>query len=186
MRRIAVSVAAVVGAIGTQSAAEPPSSCARTYTVKMAERGITATYRGHRNVTLRDRSHVARWIKCQRHPYNQPKLEEYLERAKVAWNARRYDFLFPVRYAVASWYDDAGGTACGFHATYGVASPAVVYAAQTVCGEHVVFYYHGRSVEATVDDAGPFIPGRSWDLNQNTAGALGFSGVDTVGYRLVP
>jgi rare lipoprotein A (peptidoglycan hydrolase) len=76
--------------------------------------------------------------------------------------------------AVASWYTDAGSTACGFHAYYGVASPSLP------CGAHVRFVYGGHTLQAVVDDRGPFVPGRSWDLNQNTAGALGFGGVDTV------
>ena len=33
---------------------------------------------------------------------------------------------------------------------------------------------------ATVDDRGPFVGGRTWDLNQNTAAALGFGGVGSV------
>jgi rare lipoprotein A (peptidoglycan hydrolase) len=75
---------------------------------------------------------------------------------------------------VASWYDDAGNTACGFHATDGVASKSLP------CGTKVTFAYHGRTVTAVVDDRGPFVSGRSFDLNQNTAAALGFNGVDTV------
>jgi len=75
---------------------------------------------------------------------------------------------------VASWYDDGGQTACGFHAYYGVANKTLP------CGTKVTFDYNGRSVTATVDDRGPFVPGRDWDLNQNTAGALGFGGVGTV------
>jgi rare lipoprotein A len=78
------------------------------------------------------------------------------------------------RQTVASWYDDGGETACGFHAQYGVASPSLP------CGTHVTFLYGGRTVTATVDDRGPFVGGRDWDLNQSTAGALGFDGVDTV------
>jgi rare lipoprotein A (peptidoglycan hydrolase) len=38
----------------------------------------------------------------------------------------------------------------------------------------------GRTVTAVVDDRGPYVGGRQWDLNQNTAGALGFGGVGTV------
>jgi hypothetical protein len=75
---------------------------------------------------------------------------------------------------VASWYDDGGATACGFHATYGVANRTLP------CGTKVTFTRGGRSVTATVDDRGPFVGGRNWDLNQNTAGALGFDGVGTV------
>jgi hypothetical protein len=70
-----------------------------------------------------------------------------------------------------SWYSDGGNTACGFHAFYGVANKTLP------CGTRVTFRNGGRSVTATVDDRGPFVAGREYDLNQNTAGALGFGGV---------
>lgn len=76
--------------------------------------------------------------------------------------------------SVASWYSDAPGTACGFHAGFGVANKTLP------CGTKVRFRYGGRSVTATVDDRGPFIPGRTWDFNQNVAAALHFGGVGTV------
>ncbi|MGI9185824.1 MAG: septal ring lytic transglycosylase RlpA family protein [Solirubrobacteraceae bacterium] len=76
--------------------------------------------------------------------------------------------------SVASWYNDAGNTACGFHAGFGVANRSLP------CGTKVRIRYGGRSVTATVDDRGPFVGGRDWDLNQNTAGALGFGGVGTI------
>jgi len=91
--------------------------------------------------------------------------------AGVSTRARRLVTLHP---AVASWYDDAGNTACGFHATDGVASKVLP------CGTKVSFDYHGRTVTAVVDDRGPFVPGREFDLDQNTASALGFAGVDTI------
>jgi hypothetical protein len=75
---------------------------------------------------------------------------------------------------VASWYNDAGNTACGFHAGLGVANRTLP------CGTKVTVLAGGRSVTATVDDRGPFVAGRSWDLNQNTAAALRFNGVGTV------
>jgi rare lipoprotein A len=78
------------------------------------------------------------------------------------------------RQSVASWYDDGGNTACGFHAYYGVANVSLP------CGTKVSFMYGGRSVTAVVDDRGPYVGGRVWDLNQNTAAALGFGGVDNV------
>ncbi len=76
--------------------------------------------------------------------------------------------------AVASWYYDGGSTGCGFHAHYGVANKSLP------CGSHVTFRSGGRTVTATVDDRGPYVGGREFDLNQNTAGALGFGGVGTV------
>lgn len=84
----------------------------------------------------------------------------------------------PMSYATASWYWDQGSTASGYHAFYGVASRTLRF------GTRVLFRYHGRSVTATVDDRGPFVYSRLWDLNQNVAGALGFAGVDTVAYRI--
>jgi rare lipoprotein A len=78
------------------------------------------------------------------------------------------------RESLASWFEDAGGTACGFHATYGVANKVLP------CGTKVTFRYGGRRVTATVEDRGPYVGGREWDLNQNTAAALGFGGVGMV------
>ena len=78
------------------------------------------------------------------------------------------------RLAEASWYNDGGNTACGFHAGLGVANRTLP------CGTKVAFRYGGRSVTATVDDRGPYVGGRDWDLNQNTAAALGFGGVGQV------
>jgi rare lipoprotein A len=78
------------------------------------------------------------------------------------------------RQAGASWYNDGGNTACGFHADYGVANRTLP------CGTTVSFRYGARTVTATVDDRGPYVGGREWDLNQNTAAALGFGGVGTV------
>jgi hypothetical protein len=79
-----------------------------------------------------------------------------------------------LRPSTASWYEDAGNTACGFHAYYGVANLSLP------CGAHVTFSRGGRTVTATVDDRGPYVGGREWDLNQNTAAALGFGGVGVV------
>jgi hypothetical protein len=76
--------------------------------------------------------------------------------------------------SVASWYDDSGSTACGFHAGMGVANRDLP------CGTKVRLRYGGHSVTAVVDDRGPFVGGRDWDLNQNTAAALNFGGVGTV------
>ena len=75
---------------------------------------------------------------------------------------------------VASWYNDAGDTACGYHAGLGVANRTLP------CGTRVTFHYGSRTVTAVVDDRGPYVGGRDWDLNQNTAAALGFAGVGTV------
>ena len=76
--------------------------------------------------------------------------------------------------AVASWYEDGGSTACGYHAGLGVANRTLP------CGTKVRLRHAGRTVTATVDDRGPYVYGRDYDLNQTTAAALGFAGVGTV------
>ena len=87
---------------------------------------------------------------------------------------RRVGQMAVYQQSVASWYNDAGGTASGFHANFGVANRTLPF------GTRVTFRYGGRSVTAVVDDRGPFVGGRDWDFNQNTAAALGFGGVGTV------
>ena len=82
--------------------------------------------------------------------------------------------IVPLAPTVASWYEDAGNTACGFHATYGVANKTLP------CGTKVTLSYGGRTVVATVDDRGPYVYGRTFDLNQNTARYLGMWGVAQV------
>lgn len=91
-----------------------------------------------------------------------------------ATTTSRAGTLTVYRQTAASWYEDGGNTACGFHAYYGVANLSLP------CGSKVSFMSGGRSVTAVVDDRGPYVGGRTWDLNQNTAGALGMSGVQTV------
>jgi hypothetical protein len=91
-----------------------------------------------------------------------------------AWSRVRAGEVTVFEPTLASWYNDAGSTACGFHARYGVANRTLP------CGTQVTFLNGGRVVTATVDDRGPFVGGRDWDLNQNTAAALGFGGVGSL------
>ena len=78
------------------------------------------------------------------------------------------------RPAGASWYDDGGGTACGFHATMGVANKTLP------CGTKVKLRYHGRTVTVPVIDRGPYVAGRDYDLTTAVKEKLGFPGVGTV------
>jgi rare lipoprotein A (peptidoglycan hydrolase) len=157
-------------------AAGPPADCSKTFTVPMIERAIHAAYNGTRDVSALDRAHLRRFIRCARRPGVHASMNKMWSVARAQWNARRHP---PMAYAVASWYDDSNGRcAAGWCATYGVANLSLPF------GTKVMFAYHGRSVEATVDDRGPYVGGRTWDLDQRTAGALGFGGVDTVAYHI--
>ena len=90
------------------------------------------------------------------------------------WSGSSAGRVTVFRSTLASWYSDGGLTGCGFHAHYGVANKSLP------CGSRVTFDYHGRTVTAVVDDRGPYVGGREYDLNQNTAAAIGFGGVGSV------
>jgi rare lipoprotein A (peptidoglycan hydrolase) len=52
-------------------------------------------------------------------------------------------------------------------------------------GTKIQFEYKGRTVTAVVNDRGPYVHGRVFDLGPGTAKALGFGGVGTVNYRIL-
>lgn len=79
--------------------------------------------------------------------------------------------------SLASWFYDAGATACGFHATNGVANKYLR------CGARITFEHRGRVVTAVVEDRGPYIAGRDWDLNPNTRAVLDCPGLCVVRWR---
>lgn len=130
--------------------------------------GVAQAARAHRNaVRLRQRHHQPRRV-VRRHP--RPRL--HLRHLHHALRAQ----MIP---AVASWYYDAGNTACGFHARYGIANRTLP------CGTKVRLSYDSHTVVATVDDRGPYVYGRSFDLDQSTAQALGMTGVVTLSTQII-
>ena len=71
----------------------------------------------------------------------------------------------------ASWYNDRSGrTASGMRATYGVAHRTLPFGTRVL----ITNPSNGRSITAVVTDRGPFVRGRTLDVNQNVANALGF------------
>lgn len=52
-------------------------------------------------------------------------------------------------------------------------------------GTRIQFEYKGRTATAVVNDRGPYIHGRVFDLGPGTAQALGFGGVGMVRYRIL-
>jgi hypothetical protein len=67
--------------------------------------------------------------------------------------------------AVASWYADGGETACGTHYARGLASLSLA------CGTAVQLCYRGCEV-AYVQDRGPYVAGRLFDLNPGARDAI--------------
>ena len=87
--------------------------------------------------------------------------------------------------AKVSWYGPGfygNNTASGMVLT----ESSMIVAHRTLAfGTKIQFEYNGRTCTATVQDRGPHISGREFDLGPGTAKALGFSGVGTVKYRIV-
>jgi hypothetical protein len=90
------------------------------------------------------------------------------------------------RTATASFYDDGGSTACGTHYTYGFAhlGPGEGSYAGMACGTRVLFCA-ARCVIGTMDDHGPYVEGREYDLNRTLKDAIGASDLGTVRVRVL-
>lgn len=73
---------------------------------------------------------------------------------------------------VASWFDDSGATACA-HAPDGVANLSLP------CGARVPMQRvdGGPIVVVTVEDRGPYVGGRTWDLSPGAKADLGCSDI---------
>ena len=89
----------------------------------------------------------------------------------------------PMSTALASYYTYAAGaaTACGFDSPMGVANRTLP------CGTRVRMCA-SRCAVAVVDDRGPYVYDRLWDLSVGLARAIGFdfySGVAPVRWALV-
>ena len=71
----------------------------------------------------------------------------------------------------ASWYNDRRGrTASGMRVAYGIAHKTLPFGTQV----RLHCPATGRTVTAVVTDRGPFVRGRSIDVNENVANVLGF------------
>ena len=159
--------------------------CHKTFTLKMFERAADYTYAGIRTPSRGAYGRLGRYARCQRPPSSEARARTVWGRERAAWKLRRNPPAPPMSYATASWYNDAGQTASGWHSYYGVADCGSGGGPCYGFGTRIEFCYHG-CVTATVDDHGPYIAGRAFDLNQNTAAAIGFDGVGvgTVDWRI--
>lgn len=158
-----------------------PNGCSKHFTIPMAERAIAANYTGTRDVSDHDRRKLGWYVRCQWDTRHRPALHREWGQAIRNWKARRNP---PFQWAYVSYYDDSGTHCCGTYAEYGVA----VCGSSGVCvpqGTHIEFCDR-RCVVATADDHGPYVGGRDFDLSESTAGAIGFGGLGSVRYRILP
>jgi hypothetical protein len=88
----------------------------------------------------------------------------------------------PMQRAVASWYYDAGPTASGRHYHDGFA--ALIFGNQW--GKRVLFCHARRCQVGRLDDHGPYVAGRTFDLNPNLRASLHCPGLCAVRWRVAP
>lgn len=82
------------------------------------------------------------------------------------------------RVATASWYNDAGQTASGHHYRLGFASLFLPFGARVrFCATHCA--------TGTMQDHGPYVAGRAFDLNPGLRAELGCGDLCVVRWRLV-
>jgi hypothetical protein len=81
--------------------------------------------------------------------------------------------------AVASYYDLGGDGACGVPAQEGYRFASLILP----CGAQIVICNGSTCVTATMADHGPYVAGRTFDLNVNLKDALGCGGICDVTWR---
>lgn len=90
-------------------------------------------------------------------------------------------------YVEASMYGEGDGLMYGTTASGDTLTPTSMGVAMRTMplGTIIEITYNGRTVTAVVNDRGPYSGNRQIDMQPAVASALGFSGVGTVGYRVV-
>jgi hypothetical protein len=188
-----LSVAAPVAAIavinpgGKIDRAHHRRPCPKLFTVRMGERAARAIYRDGHTASRRNLRLLGYIERCQRNPRAQGFVRAFDRRQARAHAQRVYATQHPYSTAYASEYDDSGTHCCGVYATYGVADCGSGGGPCYPQGTRIEFCNINdprRCITATVDDHGPYIAGREWDLSLSTAGAIGFSGLGDVYWRL--
>lgn len=96
---------------------------------------------------------------------NTDRCDRHIDAWLAAWRRVHERFHEGWSTAVASWYDDRESTACGTHYARGLASLTLA------CGTAVHLCFHGCEI-AYVQDRGPYIDGRLFDLNPGARDAI--------------
>jgi len=87
----------------------------------------------------------------------------------------------PMATAIASWYDEDGPGACGYGAQEGLRFASLIL----TCGTKI-WICHSGCVTATMADHGPYVVGRTFDLNVNLRDAISCTDLCTVRWRVIP
>jgi hypothetical protein len=159
-------------------AALATAPCHKTFDQRMIKRAIDAEFHAARSVSRQDRKDVARFIRCARPEVDKRAMRRYRHTSSMAWHQRRLDAT--MSYAIASYYTTNGVGACGYGNVQGGYRFASLF---LPCGAWVRFCHGSRCAAAEMADHGPYIGGRTFDLNSNLRAALGCGGICSVRYR---
>lgn len=122
---------------------------------------------------------------------NAPQLERYaeLQRQKAEEEAaeKAAEEAASFTYVEASLYGRGDGFMGGTTASGAKVTPTSMAVAMRTMplGTVIEITYNGNTVQAVVDDRGPYVGNRQIDMQPAVADALGFTGTGTVGYRVV-
>ena len=144
----------------------------------MITRAIDAIYSGSRDVPGSARRHLRRYERCARPHVNRAHIRRYQQHAVAAWQLRHDP---PMNGPVlASYYTDGGGGACGL----GDVQSGYRFASLFLpCGAWIRMCHGAQCVNAMMSDHGPYVGGRTFDLNANLRAALGCGGLCDVTWR---
>src|SRR6185312_7916380 len=145
-------------------------------------------YRGLKPPSRRERRHLEYMIHCADMPLAIPTLRKILRMAREAQQKRIRDLRSwaSAPITTASYYDDSGQTASGTHYTLGFAS--LMYGSEW--GLRITFCRYsstgcgGPKVTGELDDHGPYVGGRGFDLDEALRSALDCSDLCTVRWKI--
>ena len=170
----ALLVAALVAA--PLSHAHP--GCKKTFTMPMDTRAAWIVYAGSRRVRVREVRMLRRIARCQRRPRNIPRARRFNAARRSDWLVRRADLS--MSWALVSYYTDGGGGACAI----GDVQSGYRFASLFLpCGAMVRMCHGSNCVDAMMSDHGPYVGGRTFDLNDNLRAALGCGGLCEIRWR---
>lgn len=117
--------------------------------------------------------------RCQRNPAMTRVVRDFDHAQQQAWWSRRHPPPPMNGPVLASWFDDSGSTACGIHASLGFATLMSIPCGATIRMRGP----SGVVVTATREDSGPYVSGRTFDLNPGLKAALGCGDLCDVMWR---
>lgn len=145
----------------------------------MITRAVDTVYAGTNDVSAAARRHLRKYVRCARRHVSKARMHRYWHDARQAWLERRNP---PMSGAIASYYTTEGTGACGF----GTVQTGYRFASLFLpCGARVLFCHGSACITGEMADHGPYVAGRTFDLNYNMKNALGCGGICSITWRRV-